>query len=92
MNTNVVREGTALRVDFVGEGGEIVSVRLGDDTTNLDDNAAVHRAKVMMVQLTAFDEPLAATDDDELSNGTNDQREPAPLAVSDVAAPERATH
>ncbi|MDQ0562464.1 hypothetical protein QO004_004269 [Rhizobium mesoamericanum] len=43
-----------LLVEFVGEGGELVSVRMIADDDSLDDSHAVRRAKEMLVQLTAF--------------------------------------
>lgn len=52
-NTNVIHDGSALQVDFVGEGGELVSVRMGD-AQHLDDLTAIQHAKVMMAQLTAL--------------------------------------
>jgi hypothetical protein len=54
MDTKVTHDGNALKVDFIGEGGEVVSVRTDDEDLKLDVQAAIDHAKVMMVQLTAF--------------------------------------
>ncbi|WP_431323322.1 hypothetical protein [Rhizobium sp. YTU87027] len=43
-----------LSVEFVGEGGELVSVRMITDDDSLDDANAVRRAKEILVQLTSF--------------------------------------
>ncbi|OWW00128.1 hypothetical protein ATY81_25385 [Rhizobium sp. R72] len=43
-----------LSVEFVGEGGELVSVRMIADDEGLDHDNAVRRAKEILVQLTAF--------------------------------------
>ncbi|WP_200950872.1 hypothetical protein [Rhizobium sp. Root1220] len=49
-----------VKVEFLGEGGELVSVTMtaGDD---LRGDAAINRAKAMMVQLTAFAEDRDAS-------------------------------
>ncbi|WP_025662114.1 hypothetical protein [Rhizobium sp. IBUN] len=55
-----------LTVEFVGEGGELVSVRMATDDRSLGGDSAVRRAKEVLVQLTAFGtdattfEPVAA--------------------------------
>jgi hypothetical protein len=54
MDTKVTHDGNALKVNFIGEGGEVVSVRTDDEDLKLDVQAAIDHAKVMMVQLTAF--------------------------------------
>jgi len=43
-----------LTVEFVGEGGELVSVRMVTDDRSLGADSAVRRAKEVLVQLTAF--------------------------------------
>ncbi|WP_432349872.1 hypothetical protein WMC41_30470 (plasmid) [Shinella yambaruensis] len=68
IETNVhSREGTTT-VEFVGEGGEKVSVCMVAD--DLADSAAITRAKEIMVQLTAFDiDPVQQGNiDDETMN------------------------
>ncbi|WP_258579713.1 hypothetical protein [Rhizobium favelukesii] len=35
MDTKVTLDGNALRVDFIGEGGEVVSVRMDDENPKL---------------------------------------------------------
>lgn len=55
-------EGT-ITVEFHGEGGELVSVRLAAAHV-LDGAAAVVRAKAVMVQLTAFADDRDASQDD----------------------------
>jgi hypothetical protein len=63
LNTNVASttEGT-VTVEFHGEGNELISVRLSTDGS-LDDKTAVLRAKELMVQITAFGEGIASSDD-----------------------------
>lgn len=43
-----------MTVDFLAEGGEQISVRMAG-ATDISPEAAVTRAKQMMVQLTAFE-------------------------------------
>jgi hypothetical protein len=81
LNTNVAHEENACTVEFIGEGGEVVSVRLELDARGLDDETAIDRAKVMMVQLTTFDDRPAVNEYDALSNGNFDQGVSDPLAV-----------
>ena len=45
---------SGLTVEFVGEGGEAVSVRFQGEPDGLDRSKAISRAKAMMVQLTSF--------------------------------------
>jgi hypothetical protein len=61
-NTEVGHSGDGMvTVDFLGEGGEVVSVKMASD--NLEGDAAVNRARAMMVQLTAFAEDRDMDDD-----------------------------
>lgn len=51
-------------VEFRGEGGELVSVRMASDGA-LDGDAAVRHAKAVLVQVTAFGSEQDSTKDDE---------------------------
>ncbi len=53
IETNVHSGEGTTTVEFVGEGGEKVSVRMVAD--DLADSAAITRAKEIMVQLAVFD-------------------------------------
>ena len=64
-------EGT-ITVEFQGEGGELVSVRMISDGS-LDRGAAVLRAKELMVQLSAFE----ASNEAEMSGGMTEADEAA---------------
>jgi len=78
-DTKVTHEGSALKVDFIGEGGEVVTVRMDSSDAELDDVKAIEHAKVMMVQLTAFgtrDGGGSLNAYDALSNGNFDEGEP----------------
>ena len=75
-DTRVTQADGFLTVEFLGEGGESVSVRIDNSNGELDEKTAVDHAKVMMVQLTAFTGP--GTDGsvnryDALSNGNFDE-------------------
>jgi len=85
IDTKVVHQENMLVVDFIGEGGEVISVRLDEGDGQLDDATAIDHAKVMMVQLTAFDthERPAINAYDALSNGNLDARVD-PLAITDA--------
>jgi hypothetical protein len=48
-------------VEFLGEGGEVVSVKMASGS--LEADAAVDRAREIMVQLTAFGEDRDMDDD-----------------------------
>ena len=69
IGTQVIPEqGGALgfAVEFVGEGGEVVSVRLrNDEALTLNRISAVDKAKAIMVQLAALD-----TDDIEVTSSS----------------------
>jgi hypothetical protein len=64
-----------ITVEFRGEGGEMVSVKMA--ANGLDSDAAVDHAKALMVQLTTFaddrdsaqDEWERSVDDEELGTG-----------------------
>ncbi len=79
-------------VEFVGEGGELVSVRMASDG-NLGSNEAVTRAKAMMVQLTTFADDRDTSDDawDRSPDGVAEisveglspiEEQPGPRAIS----------
>ncbi|CVI60713.1 hypothetical protein CFBP4996_16135 [Agrobacterium leguminum] len=52
--TYVKRNNGVISVEFVGNDGEQVSVRLADGLEGIDDAEAIKRASAVMVQLTAF--------------------------------------
>lgn len=66
-----------ITVEFQGEGGELVSVKMvaGD---GLEGDAAINRAKAMMVQLTAFAEgrDLSKDECERTQDETTDTKEP----------------
>ncbi|MCS4092681.1 hypothetical protein [Rhizobium sp. BK176] len=51
--TKVAQEEQGWRVDFVGDDGDAVTVRVADGAY-VDKATAVQRARAIMVQLTAF--------------------------------------
>lgn len=55
-------------VEFRGEGGELVSVRMASDGS-LDGDAAVRHAKALLVQVTAFGAEQDGAKNDELLDG-----------------------
>lgn len=61
-NVSNLHEGT-ITVEFVGEGNELVSVRMvaGGD---IEDNTAVRRARALMVQIATFGEGVEADSGD----------------------------
>lgn len=79
-------------VEFVGEGGELVSVRMASDVDPVS-NGAVTRAKAMMVQLTTFADDRDTSDDawdrspDDVAEISDEgsspiEEQPGPRAVS----------
>lgn len=68
IETNVHSGEGTTTVEFVGEGGEKVSVCMAEH--NVQEDAAITRAKEIMVQLTAFDiDPVQQADiEDETAN------------------------
>ncbi|MFB2602319.1 hypothetical protein ACE04B_09860 [Rhizobium phaseoli] len=76
IDTRVTQSGDFITVEFLGEGGESVSVKIDNFHGELDSSTALDHAKVMMVQLTAF--PGRNADGsinryDALSNGNFDE-------------------
>ncbi|MBB2836701.1 UNVERIFIED_ORG: hypothetical protein GGE64_000411 [Rhizobium etli] len=76
IDTRVTQSGDFFTVEFLGEGGESVSVKIDNSHGELDASTVLDHAKVMMVQLTAF--PGRSTDGsinryDALSNGNFDE-------------------
>ncbi|MBX5170512.1 hypothetical protein HJB84_11660 [Rhizobium sp. NZLR1b] len=76
IDTRVTQAGDVFTVEFLGEGGESISVKIDNSHGELDHSTAVDHAKVMMVQLTSF---AAGEADgsinryDALSNGNFDE-------------------
>ncbi|WP_313293184.1 hypothetical protein [Rhizobium rhizoryzae] len=59
-------------VECYGEGGEFVAVKMAADVNKAD--AAIHRAKAMMVELTTFAEDCdPAQDEWSCSDGINEE-------------------
>ncbi|RDJ03144.1 hypothetical protein [Rhizobium grahamii] len=89
IDTKVNDFGTELTVEFVGEGGETVVVRMNNDDHLLDGENAINHAKAVMVQLTAFDDPAIAR-----PGGAPglDMREADPLADSESLLPGDVSH
>ncbi|MBB4290359.1 hypothetical protein GGE16_002399 [Rhizobium leguminosarum] len=76
IDTRVTRTGDIFTVEFLGEGGESISVKIDNAHGELDDSTAVDHAKVMMVHLTAFSGHEAdgsINRYDALSNGNFDE-------------------
>jgi hypothetical protein len=76
IDTRVTQAGDIFTVEFLGEGGESISVKIDNSHGELDDKTAVHHAKVMMVQLTAFaggEADGSINRYDALSNGNFDE-------------------
>ncbi|MBB4192552.1 hypothetical protein GGE45_002118 [Rhizobium aethiopicum] len=76
IDTRVTQSGNFFTVEFLGEGGESISVKIDNSHGELDSSTALDHAKVMMVQLTAF--PGRNADGsinryDALSNGNFDE-------------------
>lgn len=53
LETKVAHEPTGWRVDFLGDDGEEVSIKVADGHAS-SENEAIEAAKEVMVQLTAF--------------------------------------
>ncbi|MBX4950701.1 hypothetical protein HJA95_14160 [Rhizobium binae] len=53
LETKVAHEPTGWRVDFLGDDGEEVSIKVADSHASSEDEA-IDRAKEVMVQLTAY--------------------------------------
>ena len=90
IDTKVSDLGTEFTVEFVGEGGETVLVRMTNDDHLLDGENAINHARAVMVQLTAFD-------DNAISRpGPNspglDIREADPLADTESLLPGGVSH
>jgi len=75
IDTRVSDVGSELTVEFVGEGGETVLVRMNNGDHLLDGENAINHAKAVMVQLTAFDDGGSARPG-ELNSRRHDMRDP----------------
>ena len=76
IDTRVTHAGDIFTVEFVGEGGESISVKIDNSHGELDETTAVDHAKVMMVQLTTFaggEADGSINRYDALSNGNFDE-------------------
>lgn len=79
-HTRVVHEGAGnWTVDFIGDDGEAVSVKVTDDLARSEEEVVEH-AKQIMVELTAFGTRgggASANSYDMLSNGNFDVDDPS---------------
>ena len=91
IDTRVSDVGSELTVEFVGEGGETVLVRMNNDDHLLDEENAINHAKALMVQLTAFDDGATARPV-ELNSHRPDTRDADPLADTESLLPSDLSH
>lgn len=91
LETRVASNGELTTVEFVGEGSELVAVTFHNKNGGVTESDAIDHAKVVMVQLTAFDGQPQNQDGsinryDAVSNGNFDAGskglEPVPSARS----------
>ena len=78
LETKVAHEQTGWRVDFLGDEGEAVSIKVADGHAANEDEAIEH-AREVMVQLTAFGTRgggRSVNAYDAMSNGNFDSDEP----------------
>ncbi|WP_025661777.1 hypothetical protein [Rhizobium sp. IBUN] len=78
LETKVAHETTGWRVDFVGDAGEVVSIKVADGHA-ASENEAIDRAKEVMVQLTPYGTRgggRSINPYDAASNGNFDEGEP----------------
>jgi hypothetical protein len=77
IDTRIAPEGPMISVEFVGEGGELVSVMMNNSEDQITAENALEHAKALMVQLAAFGEGRATAGSinryDALSNGNFDE-------------------
>ncbi|MBX4954231.1 hypothetical protein [Rhizobium lentis] len=76
IDTRVTQSGNFFTVEFLGEGGESIAVKIDNSRGELDNSTALDHAKVMMVQLTTFpgrDADGSINRYDALSNGNFDE-------------------
>jgi hypothetical protein len=64
-DTRVTPEGPMITVEFLGEGGEMVSIVMDNTNNNIDSDNAVQHAKAVLVQLTAFEGERAPINSDQ---------------------------
>ncbi|MCS4096441.1 hypothetical protein [Rhizobium sp. BK176] len=88
IDTRVSDAGTEVMVEFVGEGGESVLVRMSNEDHLLDDQNAIDHAEAVMVQLTAFDDSGATRPDESNSRPTRDD----PLVDTESLLPSDLSH
>lgn len=78
VETKVAHETTGWRVDFLGDDGEAVSIKVADNQATSEDEA-VEAAKEVMIQLTAFGTRgggRSVNAYDAASNGNFDEDQP----------------
>ncbi|NTH49291.1 hypothetical protein G6K98_32170 [Agrobacterium rhizogenes] len=68
--------GSAVTVEFIGEGNEMISVTMSNPDGSLKEENAIAHAKAVMIQLATFDADIPARGSvnryDALSNGNFD--------------------
>ncbi|MEX2740813.1 hypothetical protein AB3480_05110 [Rhizobium mongolense] len=77
-DTRIEHEAGGWKIDFIGDDGDAVSVKVADEHAVSADEA-LERAKAVMVQLTAYGtavEAVAFNSYDAASNGNFDDDEP----------------
>lgn len=77
-DTRIRRDDHGWKVDFIGDDGDAVTVRVAGGS-DLNENEAIERARAVMVQLTAFGTRgggRRVNHYDAASNGNFDDKEP----------------
>jgi|APAra7269096819_1048525.scaffolds.fasta_scaffold12243_5 hypothetical protein len=91
IDTKVSHDSGNLKVEFIGEGGEVVLVQTSDNPF-LGEEAAIDHAKAMMVQLTAFEMADDRPSRDTGASSKDGLDGDDPLAETDSLLPEKTTH
>lgn len=97
IDTNVTNNSNGkVTVEFKGEGGEGIAVTVASSTGDLDGDAAVCRAKEMMVQVATFGIPNEAFVEarqaaDEPAGDPDDDLEATPPATGSFSSPNAAS-
>jgi hypothetical protein len=97
MDTRIAPGGVMMTVEFLGEGGELVSVTMDNSEHQITAANAVDRAKVLLVQLTAFESATAepkgslssygSLSNGNLDEGISPERGDAAFGDDDAAVP-----
>jgi hypothetical protein len=85
VDKQVHEEKNGVTVEFVGEGGDVVSVHMKkDENGHLNRLNAEEKAKAVMVQIATFDTDVAQTGEPSSESGADDHSE---LDSSESASP-----